>query len=82
MSSQHHLKEALRKLGYFPSDDSEIPDIPATCLILVSTLVDDLSHSQSRISRLTTELEVADTKLRDLNLHVPSLSIFLRRQLM
>jgi len=82
MSSQHHLKEALRNLGYFPSDDSEIPDIPAACLTLVTTLVDDLSHSQSRISRLTTELEAADTKLRDLNLHVPSPSISLRRQLM
>ena len=81
MSSQHHLKESLRKLGYFPPDDSEIPDIPETCLTLVSTLVDDLSHSESRMSRLTTELEVAGTKLRDLNLHVPSPSRSLHCQL-
>jgi hypothetical protein len=70
MSSQHHLKETLRELGYFPSDESEIPDIPTSCLTLVTTLVDDLSHSQSRISRLQTQIVDTDAKLRDLDLHV------------
>jgi hypothetical protein len=70
MSSQHHLKESLRELGYFPSDDSEIPDVPRPCLTLVSTLVDDLSHSQTRMARVKAQLEEADTKIRDLNLRV------------
>jgi len=72
MSSQHHLKDSLRELGYFPSDESEIPDIPTVCLTLVATLVDDVSHSHARISRLQAQMADTDAKLRDLDLHVPT----------
>jgi hypothetical protein len=70
MSSQQHLKESLRSLGYCPSDKSEIPDLPASCLCLISTLVDDMTHSQTRITRLETELDEANDRSRKLNIQV------------
>lgn len=73
MSSQHHLKESLRQLGYYAADNSEIPDIPISCLPLISSLVDDLSHSQIQISRLESDLDDCNNKSRDLNIQVSPL---------
>ena len=72
MPSQQHLKESLRSLGYHPSDNSEIPDIPTSCLSLVSTLVDDLDHSQTRITRLESELDEQSEQARELSIQVCS----------
>jgi hypothetical protein len=71
MSSQHHLKESLRELGYHPSDDnSEIPDIPISCVSLISTLVDDLLHSHTRITRLEGDIDEESARARELGVQV------------
>ena len=70
MEPQRRLKESLRLLGYYPADNSEIPDIPNSCLPLITTLVDDLSHSQTRISKLEVELADARKQKREMELQV------------
>lgn len=59
-------------LGYYPVDNSEIPDIPSSCLALITTLVDDLSHSQTRTSRLELDLDECSNNTRNLNIQVIS----------
>src|SRR5579862_4376688 len=70
MASQQRLKQSLRDLGYTPSDNSEMPDIPETCMSLISTLVDDLLHSQDRIQRQQSQIDAMKTDAQELTMQV------------
>jgi len=69
-TSQTHLKESLRQLGYFSPTNTLIPSIPSSCLPLITTLVDDLLHAQTRVTRLENDMDDAEKQVRELSIQV------------
>jgi hypothetical protein len=72
-----HLIQALQSLGY--SSGSSFPELPLSCIPLISVLVDDLVHSRGKVTKLEKEVDEANGTCRDLRIRLGSLESMARK---
>ena len=78
MTSHHHLQQNLESLGYCTSP-SPFPEIPLSCIPLISVLVDDLLHSRAKVTKLEKQVNEANDKVKELTMQLASTEIMARK---